>query len=291
MSKTGQDLLGKIYVVTGANSGIGFEAAQNFASRGATLALVCRSEARGSKALETIRAQTGNDKLRLYLADFSSLADVSRMASELLTHYPKIDVLCNNAGGVNSSRVVTTEGFETTFVANHLSGFLLTIRLLPALIKAGETARARIVFTSSLGHKNSPIDFADLNLEHAYSTLKAYGRSKLMNLLTAREVQRRYGNLNVVASSFHPGTVRTAIWDKGGMLAKLLGIFMYPFMLDVRKGSDTFIWLASSDDEVCINADGHYFFNRSQSAVAAFASDDMAKRLWQVSEGLIEQTL
>ena len=291
MTENSQDLLGKVYVVTGANSGIGFAAAHNFASRGATLVLVCRNEARGSKALEAIRAATGNDKLALYVAEFSSLADVNRLSLEILADYPKIDVLCNNAGGANASRVETAEGFEATFATNHLSGFLLVTRLLPALIKAGQTDKARIVFTSSKGHTFSPIDFDDLNLKRGYNTLKAYGRSKLMNLLTARELQRRYGKLNIVASSFHPGTVRTAIWSKGGILAKLAGILMYPFMVDESKGSDTFIWLASSDDTASVNADGQYFYKRRQAKVAAFATDAAAKKLWQVSAELIERTL
>ena len=291
MSEKKQDLLEKTYVVTGANSGIGYEAAHNFASRGAILGLVCRNEARGHQALAAIHGETRNDKISLYLADFNSLADVLRMSGELLADFPKIDVLCNNAGGSNASRVLTSEGFEATFVTNHLSGFLLTTRLMPALIKAGETHRARIVFTSSLGHTNSAIDFDDLNLAQGYSTLKAYGRSKLMNLLTARELQRRYGDKNIVASSFHPGMVRTAIWSKGGILAKLVGIVMYPFMVNIEKGSDTFIWLASSDDEACVCADGNYFFERRRGKPAGFATDEAAKKLWLVSEELIGQTL
>ena len=291
MTENRQDLLGKTYVVTGANSGIGYAAAHNFASRGASLGLVCRNEARGRQALTAIHGETGNDKISLYLADFNSLADVLRMSGELLADFPKIDVLCNNAGGSNASRVLTSEGFEATFVVNHLSGFLLTTRLMPALIKAGETNRARIVFTSSLGHTNSAIDFDDLSLAKGYSTLKAYGRSKLMNLLTARELQRRYGDKNIVASSFHPGMVRTAIWSKGGILAKLAGVVMYPFMVNIEKGSDTFIWLASSDDQACVRADGNYFFERRRGKPARFATDEAAQKLWLVSEELIGQTL
>ena len=85
--------------------------------------------------------------------------------------------------------------------------------------------------------------------------------------------------------------VRTAIWSKGGILAKLLGIIMYPFMVNTKKGADTLIWLASSEDEASINADGQYFFNRRPAKLAAFATDEVAKRLWRVSEKLIEQTL
>ncbi len=296
---TPQDLSGKTYIVTGANSGIGYEAAKNFASRGATMALVCRSESRGRDAVASIIAATGNAKVSLYVADFSLLASVSKVADALLADFPVIDVLCNNAGGANGPRTVTAEGFETTFVTNHLSGFLLMRKLLPGLLGERGESRAgpaptevkRVVFTSSYGHNNSPLDFDDLNLEKDYTTLKAYGRSKLMNLLTARELQRRYGDQNIVASSFHPGAVRTPIWGKGGVVGRVLGVVLYPFMVSVEQGADTFIWLASSQDEASVNAGGHYFYKRSRPRTAAFATDEAAAKLWQVSDGLIEPYL
>jgi retinol dehydrogenase-12 len=288
---TPQDLVGKIYVVTGANSGIGYEAALDFASRGASLALVCRSEQRGRKACDAIIEITDNTKVKLYLADFCLLASVASLATELLRDYPHIDVLCNNAGSVNAGREITNEGFETTFVANHLAGFLLTQLLLPLLETAGAKGESRVVFTSSFGHKNSPLNFDDLNLEQGYSGLKAYGRSKLMNLLTAREFHRRYKNKKLIASSFHPGAVRTFIWGKGGFLGRLLGLLMYPFMVNIKEGTDTFIWLASSNDQGSVQAEGNYFYKRRQPSIAAFATDEAAEKLWQASMGLIEPYL
>lgn len=281
------DLSAKVIVVTGANSGIGFEACKAFANAGATLALVCRSADKGQSALESIKTLSNNDSIRLFIADFSSLESVAGVANELLAAYPAIDVLCNNAGGANGERVVTSEGFETTLVVNHLSGFLLTKMLMPAILEAAKGDPARVVFTSSLGHKNSPIDFDDLNLEQAYGTLKAYGRSKLMNLLTARALDQQYRSDNVIASSFHPGTVRTPIWGKGGRLAKVLGFVMYPFMWSIEKGADTFIWLASSSDETVRQANGKYFFDRKTPKVAEFATDAAAEQLWQKSEELV----
>ena len=285
MSQTA--LSGKNYVVTGANSGIGLFSARRFAQLGANVALVCRNEQRGSEAVTEIIATTGNANISLYLADFSSLASVSEMADNLLRDIPKIDVLCNNAGGANGSRTVTEEGFETTFVSNHLSSFLLTKKLLPAILNAGGEDLARIVFTSSYGHFNSAIDFNDLGLKEGYSTLKAYGRSKLMNLLTARELQNRLAGKNVVASSFHPGAVRTPIWKKGGLLARLMGLILYPFMKSVVQGSATFIWLASSEDRASKEADGHYFYEGRRADTAKFATNEDAKRLWQISEELV----
>ena len=280
-------LSGKNFVVTGANSGIGLFSARRFAQLGANVALVCRNEQRGCEAVAQIIATTGNENISLYLGDFNSLASVSEVADNLLRDIPKIDVLCNNAGGVNGDRTVSGEGFETTFVSNHLSSFLLTKKLLPAILNAAGEDQARIVFTSSYGHFNSALNFDDLGLEEGYSTLKAYGRSKLMNLLTARELQHRLGAKNVVVSSFHPGTVRTPIWNKSGALARMLGLILYPFMKSVEQGSDTFIWLASSEDHASRGADGHYFYKRKRAGTAKFATDDDAKRLWQISEELI----
>lgn len=285
------DLSDKVYIVTGANSGIGFFAASNFASRNASLGLVCRDRQKGERAVNEIIEMSGNTRVKLYQADFSSMNSVSKLADELLADYPRIDVLCNNAGGANARRIETAEQFETTFAINHLAGFLLTKKLLPAIIAGADSGIARIVFTSSLGHRNSPLDFDDLNLKNDYKTLKAYGRSKLMNLLTAREIQRRYGNENLVASSFHPGAVRTPIWGKGGSLARILGFVMYPFMVNIEKGSDTFIWLASSDDEASVNAGGNYFYGRRLENIAEFATDEAAEKLWELSGELIKPYL
>ncbi len=282
-----KDLTGKVMVVTGGNSGIGFEAARDFARRGARIVLICRSEARGKAALAKIEAETANDQGLLYVADFSSLASVSAVADKLLADFLKIDVLCNNAGAANGKRTETPEGFETTLVTNHLSGFLLTKKLMPALERAAESGLARIVFTSSYGHTNSALDFDDLGLQNGYKTLVAYGRSKLMNLLTARELQRRVGASNIVTSAFHPGAVRTPIWSKGGFVGRTLGLVLYPFMVSIKKGADTFIWLASSEDAASVGANGNYFYERRQPRVAKHATDADAERLWNVSEELV----
>jgi NAD(P)-dependent dehydrogenase (short-subunit alcohol dehydrogenase family) len=295
------DLSGKVIIVTGGNSGIGFVAAKDFASRGATVVVVCRHPERGQQAVESLKTETGNNNIKLYLADLNLLADTARVADQLAADFPVVDVLCNNAGGANNKRQVSEEGFERTFVTNHLSGFVLTQKLLPALLNAVETSAteknaankgaARIVFTSSLGHTHSPLDFSDLGLENGYSTLKAYGRSKLMNLLTAKEVHRRYGDQGIVASSFHPGAVRTPIWSKGGVLARILGTVMSPFMVNANQGADTMIWLASSNDDASAAADGNYFFKRKLKHTADFATDAAAKELWEVSQELVNPYL
>ncbi len=282
------DLRDRNIIVTGGNSGIGRVACLDFARRGATVSLLCRDSARGKEALKWIRGHGVSGSIILYVADLSSLADTARIARVLAKDNPRIDVLCNNAGGANARRKLTAEGFETTLATNHLSGFLLTQMLIPGLqAAAAANGSARVVFTSSLGHRNSPLDFEDLNLNTGYSTLRAYGRSKLMNLLTARELYRRHGSAGIIASSFHPGAVRTPIWGKGGILAGLLGLVMYPFMRPVEKGAETLIWLASSDESAAREAQGKYFVDCRQADVAAFASDAAGAQLWQLSDQLV----
>ncbi|MFT4863692.1 MAG: NAD(P)-dependent dehydrogenase (short-subunit alcohol dehydrogenase family) [Pseudohongiellaceae bacterium] len=286
-----QDLAGKVVVVTGANSGIGLVASKNFAARGASLAIVCRSEERGHWALDLLKRESGNIAIELFLADLSSLAATKALAGELKARHSAIHILVNNAGGANAGHQLTTEGFELTFVSNHLSNFLLTETLLPCIERAASESLARIVFTSSLGHKNSPLDFADLNLEHGYSTLKAYGRSKLMNLLTAQTLHRRLGASNVAVSSFHPGAVRTAIWSKGGAVPRILGFVMYPFMRSEEKGAETLIWLATSQDEEALSPGGNYFFDKAPAKTAPFANEEAGERLYQESLKLIQPWL
>jgi len=286
-----KDLQGKVFVVTGANSGIGFVAALDFARRGATVVIMCRNESRGNEAVETIRRESGNEDVHLYLADFSLMSNVAEAGRKVLADYPRIDVLCNNAGAANAQRQETAEGFELTFAANHLGGFLLTQLLLPALLNAASEDSARVVFTSSLGHKSGPLDFDDLNMSRGYRGLKAYGHSKLMNLLTARELFYRYGEQGIISSSFHPGAVRTPIWSKGGVAGNLLGIVLYPFMVNMEKGADTMIWLASSSDPAAVHAEGNYHFKRERPPIAHFATDKVAKKLWEVSMELVEPYL
>jgi NAD(P)-dependent dehydrogenase (short-subunit alcohol dehydrogenase family) len=286
-----KELQGKVFVVTGANSGIGFVSALDFARRGATVLLMCRNEKRGKEALEAIKRDTGNQDVHLYLADFSLLGSVAEAGRAVAADYSSIDVLCNNAGAANEKRQVTAEGFELTFVANHLGGFLLTQLLLPGLLNAAASGGARVVFTSSLGHKSGPLDFDDLNMSKGYRGLKAYGRSKLMNLLTARELFYRYGEQGIISSSFHPGAVRTPIWSKGGVSGNLLGFVLYPFMINMEKGADTMIWLASSTDPAALHAEGNYYFKRDRPPIAHFATDKAAKKLWDTSMELVQPYL
>jgi NAD(P)-dependent dehydrogenase (short-subunit alcohol dehydrogenase family) len=187
---------GKTVVVTGANSGLGYEGSLAFAEKGAAVVMACRSVDRGERAADEIRRESDLDRDDLDLdvreCDLASLDSVREFADGLADDYDGVDVLCNNAGVMAIPRSETEDGFETQFGVNHLGHFALTGRLLPLLEAAeGIDGEARVVTQSSGAHEQGEMDFSDLNWERSYGKWKAYGRSKLANLLFAYEFQRR----------------------------------------------------------------------------------------------------
>jgi len=192
---------GKTVVVTGANSGLGYEGSLAFAEKGAAVVMACRSVDRGERAADEIRRESDVDRddldLEVRKCDLASLDSVREFADGLADDYDAVDVLCNNAGVMAIPRSETEDGFETQFGVNHLGHFALTGRLLPLLEAAeGIAGDARIVTQSSGAHEQGEMDFSDLNWERSYGKWKAYGRSKLSNLLFAYELQRRINAAN-----------------------------------------------------------------------------------------------
>src|SRR5215212_4096001 len=168
----------KVFLITGATSGIGRATAMGLANMGASVVMVGRNRGRGEAAMAEIKEKSGNASVDLMLADVSSQEQIRRLADEFKDAYPRLDVLINNAGVFRSKRVTTADGLETTFVVNHLAYFLLTNLLLDVL-KA--STPSRIVNVSSGDHSNGTIDFDDLRGEKGYNGAKAYRQSKLAN--------------------------------------------------------------------------------------------------------------
>lgn len=263
---------GKTIIITGGSLGIGAAAARVLRERGATVAITGRSE-------ETMRhaAAIGAQG---FLADFASFNDVRALAMRLLETYPRIDVLVNNVGGIMNERSLTVDGHERTLQVNHLSGFLLTNLLRKRLEDSGAT----VINTSSGAHRMGRIDFDDLEEARAYSAWRAYGSAKLMNILHAAELNRRFRGVHGV--SFHPGVVRTGFARSGspfwrsfysGIMGKLL-------MLSPEKGADTMIWLATTRAGKDWSP-GEYYVKGKLSKKSGAASDPvLARRLWDVSE-------
>jgi retinol dehydrogenase-12 len=270
---------GRVCIVTGASSGIGRATAFALARRGATVALVCRNHERAEETRATIRRATGNNAVDFVLADLSSQAEIRRLIQDLLTRYPQIHVLVNNAGIVNLKRSTTVDGIETVLAVNHLAYFLLTHLLLERMSASGP---ARIINVASNAHTWGQLDFNDLQNEHSYRAMQVYGQSKLCNILFTRELARRVAGTGVTSNCLHPGTVATGLgWNNGWwavLIAKALGLFFRT----PEQGADTVVYLVTSPEVEGIN--GKYFYNRREIQPSRAAQEDeAARRLWQIS--------
>jgi NAD(P)-dependent dehydrogenase (short-subunit alcohol dehydrogenase family) len=204
------DQAGRVAVITGANSGIGYEAARCLAARGATVVLAARDPARTSGAHDRLLGQVPEAQLDAVALDLASLESVRHAAIEIRARYPRLDLLINNAGVMMTPHGQTADGFELQFGTNHLGHFALTGLVLPSLL---DVDGSRVVTISSNGHKMGRIDFADLQSERRYSRVTAYSQSKLANLLFTYELQRRLAAARAptIAVAAHPGTSDTAL--------------------------------------------------------------------------------
>ncbi|HLN08370.1 MAG TPA: SDR family NAD(P)-dependent oxidoreductase [Xanthobacteraceae bacterium] len=276
------DLRHKVVVMTGATSGIGQVAAHRLAALGARLVLVARDRVRGEAALARVRAGTPSIAHTVRYADLSRLADSRRVADEIATAEPRVDVLVNNAGAIFSRRIVTADGLEMTFALNHMSCFVLTAGLRDRLVAA---APSRVVITASNAHRNGHLDFADLQSAERYRAAAAYGTSKLCNILFTRELARRLADHGVTANCFSPGFVATRFGDQaGGLLGVGLRLAKL-FAGSAEAGAETLVHLAASPNVVAVS--GEFFYQCRPRTPTADGRDDMlARRLWQESERL-----
>jgi NAD(P)-dependent dehydrogenase (short-subunit alcohol dehydrogenase family) len=275
---------GKVCLVTGASSGIGRETALGLAERGARVVLLCRDRARGEEILRAVRERAGRDDASLFLADLSSQAEIRRVAAEILSAEPRLDVLVNNAGIVNTSRKVTVDGIEEVFAVNHLGYFLLTELLLDRLRASG---RARIVNVSSDAHKFRGFDLDDLQFERRkYGWSTAYGQSKLCNVLFTRELARRLEGTGVTVNALHPGAVASRLAQNNGWWVVAITALARPFFRTAKKGAETSLYLATSPEVESVS--GRYFSDCRETRTSRAAEDDgAAKRLWEISARLV----
>ncbi len=303
----GQDLSGKTYVVTGANSGIGLVTTQQLAKQGATVVMGVRRVEEGERVAAEIRQALPSAKLAVYRLALDDLASVRAFAVEVNREHPKLQGLVNNAGVMKTPFGRTKDGFETQFGVNHLGHFLLTELLLNAL-KAG--APSRVVNLSSYFHefamgRKGEIHFEDLNYERRpFDTWEAYAQSKLANLLHARELSRRLAGSGVVAVSVNPGFVRTNLlrvplpmWLQRLLVIPVLRL---AGMIEPWEGAQTTLHALLAPEVE--GQSGAYYSQiagyqdkasrkggwplRSPNPVAN--DDDVAKRLWDVSETLVQ---
>lgn len=296
---------GKTVVVTGANSGLGFEGTRAFAANGATVVMACRSVERAEDAAAEIRADArgGLDgDLDVRECDLASLDSVRRFADGLVADYDAVDVLCNNAGVMAVPRSETADGFETQFGVNHLGHFALTGRLFDLLSAAdGISGVSRVVTQSSGAHETGEMDFSDLNWEDSYGKWRAYGRSKLANLLFAYELQRRIDaaesageDVGVRSVACHPGytdtnlQLRTARESRNPLLKVGMRVANAVLGQDADVGAEPMLYAATADVDGgayvepggFMNMRGHPTVGRSNDASHDRAD---ARRLWEYS--------
>ncbi len=289
------DLSSKTIIVTGGNSGLGFESAKAFASKGAEVIIACRSKEKGEEAKDEIIKHTPYAKLKVMELDLMDNESVRMFASKFRSSHTQLNVLLNNAGIMMSPYQLTTDGFEHQMSTNYLGHFVLTALLMEILAK---TPESRVVNVSSLAHKRGKMDFNNLLYQNidGYSPFNAYARSKLSNLLFTYELQRYFElkAIDSIAMAAHPGVSQTELGrniDKK-LFFRILGPLLKVLVPSAEKGSLPQI-RASTDPNV---KGGEYygpggFMEMSGYPVLVKSNnnahiEENAKKLWEENEKL-----
>jgi len=276
----------KTTVITGATSGIGKETALALAKKDHALYLLVRNVVKGEQLKKDIIAQTGNQHIVIVKCDLSDLQSVREAADELKSKLVLINVLINNAGGIFNHKVITKNGFESTFAINHLAHFLLTTSLMPLL----EKGQARIINISSDAHKIGKANFDDMQWEQEkYSPMKAYAMAKLFNIYFTRSLAEKYADKGVSSFAVHPGIVKTSFGAGLGGFGKILLMLASPFMISAEQGAQTSIFLAT---EPGIDAKSSQYFTKKKIAKSSGLSwnEENRNKLWDISKKLVARS-
>lgn len=276
----------RVALVTGASAGIGLYTALGLAQAEFHVIMAGRDRARTEEACRTVAERSGSTGVEPALADFASLAAVRQLAEWVLAAHDRLDLLVNNAGLMTPLFQLSEDGYEMTVAVNHLAPFLLTNLLLDRL---RASAPSRIVTVASQAHRGARLDVAALagrDGREDWSPLKAYGRSKLCNILFTRALaQRLHGNL-VVAACLHPGVVATAIGDRAGGAAGFGWRLVKRFLITPQKGAETSLFLATVADATPFH--GAYLIDhRVARPDAAALDDELGEELWRESARLV----
>ncbi len=273
----------KTIVITGASDGIGAASARQLKALGHRVVIVGRSPEKTARVAKELEAP-------YHLADYSRLSDVVRLAEEL-RQYPRIDVLCNNAGGAQNNRVLTEDGFERTFQINLLGGFLLTNLLLGKLCESGAT----VIQTSSIAanYFSSNFNIDDLQSAQNYRAFDAYGSAKLEDILFTWELQRRYGERGISAVAFEPGVVRTNFASESTPFVKFMyhSPLKYLFTISPKKSAERLTFLANGKPGVDFVPGEVYSGKKLMKLKFRDPEGTVAKRLWDACLKMTEKYL
>jgi NAD(P)-dependent dehydrogenase (short-subunit alcohol dehydrogenase family) len=257
-----RDLEQETILVTGATNGLGKRVVWELAQRGAALLLHGRNRERLQAACEEVGEETGSEKLRYYLADFSSLGDVRELAGRILTDEERLDVLVNNAGIISRERAESEDGYELTFAVNYLSHYLLTRLLVPLLHGC---APARVVNVASAGQR--PVDFQDPMLVGNYEAMKAYSQSKLAQIMFTFELAERLSDTGVTVNALHPASL---------MGTKMVMETFGRSMSTVEEGAEATVRLAASPELEGVT--GRYFDGKCETRADRQANDAATRK-------------
>jgi NAD(P)-dependent dehydrogenase (short-subunit alcohol dehydrogenase family) len=273
---------GKTVAITGGTSGIGEVAALELAQMGARIVLVARDKSRAEATLARLRKRAPELAHTVHYADLTRIAEMKRVAAQIAAVEPRIDVLINNAGAMFGARRITQDGLERTFALNHMAYFVVTQGLRERLAVAGD---ARIVNTASDAHRGATLDFDDLQSEQGFGAMRAYGRSKLCNILFTRALARRLHDSGITANCLHPGFVATRFGDQsGGLISHMVWLAKF-LAISPAEGARTIVHLASSPQVAGIS--GKYFYKCRATTPSPAAQDDRAASLlWERSAQL-----
>lgn len=274
----------KIILITGANSGLGFEAAKQLAKQGHEIILLCRNKEKGTQAVADIKSYSGNEQIHLYSANLAIQKSVEEVAQQIKKDYNRLDVLLNNAGGVFSEFQLSEDGIEMTMANNHFNYFWLTYYLFD-LLKNG--INARIINVASDSHYSAKkIDIESFYKKKGrYFVMSAYEQSKLANVLFTYMLAEKAKPFNITVNALHPGFVYTPIGDKNGnaFFGFVWNTASKLFGLTVEKGASSHIYLAGSDEVK--NETGKYFHNCKAKKSSAISYDkSVQEMLWKESE-------
>ncbi len=271
-------------LVTGGSSGIGFETARGLTAHFDVVGIVGRNPKRLAEAAETLHS--GDARIETFQADFSSLAEVRRLGADIKARFDSLDVLVNNAGVWHKDRTLSRDGYEETFAVNHLAHFLLTNELKELLLSA---TAARVVNVSSSMHaRPKSMNWDDLMFEKRWKGFWVYGHSKLANVLFSNELARRWKDLGITSNALNPGNVRSRITRNNAFVTALhRSAIARLLIMSEAEGARTSIHVATAPELEGVT--GRYFDKaREAKPSTASADEEAARRLWEVSQQLVD---
>jgi len=279
---------GKLCVISGTTSGVGYQAARQLAKAGAQLVMICRNREKALKVQSEL-ARDFNAQADIIIADFQSLAEVARAGDEIAKTYPKVDVLINNAGVFNKQRQLTLDGHEMVFGVIHLASFLLTHKLLPNL-KNG--APSRIIEINSEAHRFGGLNMKDLDWsKRPYIALQAYGAAKIAQLLTGLELAKRLEGSGVTVNMMHPGAVRTNIGMNNNFFYRFYSRYIIGWFLKdpLQSGKDIYYLAAAPELQ---SQTGKYFNQTNEEKPASYVmKEGRQEQVWERSLQIIQPYL